>query len=75
MMKINTIASQPDRAGRHAVRFEDGSVMRLYRQTVQDFGLYPGLELTETELKTARGSRGNVRENAGSPHRGCNQCV
>lgn len=27
----------------------DGTVMRLYRQTVQDFGLYTGLELTAEE--------------------------
>ena len=57
-MKIDAIASQPDRAGRHAVRFEDGSVMRLYRQTVQDFGLYPGLELTESELVQLQASAG-----------------
>ena len=31
------------------MRFEDGSVMRLYRQTVEDFGLYAGKELTEEE--------------------------
>ena len=40
------------------MRFDDGSVMRLYKQTVQDFGLYPGLELTDEEisrLKTAAG--------------------
>ena len=40
------------------MRFEDGTVMRLYRQTVQDFGLYAGLELTDEEidrLKTAAG--------------------
>jgi len=40
------------------VRFEDGTAMRLYRQTVQDFGLYKGLELTEqtvARLKTAAG--------------------
>ena len=58
MTRIDSIASQPDRAGRHAVRFEDGTQMRLYRQTVQDFGLYPGLELSEHEmaaLKTAAG--------------------
>ncbi|MBQ6831688.1 MAG: RecX family transcriptional regulator [Oscillospiraceae bacterium] len=30
--------------------FDDGSVMRLYRQTVQDFGLYTGLEMTPAEL-------------------------
>ena len=51
MMKIDTIASQPDRVGRHTVRFEDGTVMRLYRQTVEDFGLYAGRELTEEEFQ------------------------
>ena len=29
------------------MRFEDGTVMRLYRQTIQDFGIYTGAELTE----------------------------
>ena len=33
------------------MRFEDGSVMRLYRQTVEDFGLYGGKELNDDELK------------------------
>ena len=28
------------------MRFEDDSVLRLYKQTIQDFCLYPGLELT-----------------------------
>ena len=58
MMKIDVVAAQPDRAGRHTVRFEDGSVMRLYRQTVEDFGLYPGLELSQEQymqLQTAAG--------------------
>ena len=41
--------AQPDRAGRYKVQFSDGTVMRLYKQTVQDFGLYSGLELTEEE--------------------------
>ena len=31
------------------MQFSDGSVMRLYKQTVQDFGLYSGLELTDEE--------------------------
>ena len=59
MMKIESVASRPDRAGRHQVHFADGSVMRLYRQTVEDFGLYAGLELTQeefSELKTAAGA-------------------
>lgn len=33
------------------MRFEDGTTMRLYRQTVEDFGLYPGRELGEQEMK------------------------
>ncbi len=49
-MKIDYLASQPDRAGRYKTCFADGSVMRLYRQTVEDFGLYAGLELTEEEF-------------------------
>ena len=47
MMRIDKVASQPDRVGRHLVHFEDGSTMKLYRQTVEDFGLYPGLELSK----------------------------
>ena len=59
MMRIDSVASQPDRAGRHTVRFADGSVMRLYRQTIEDFGLYSGLELTQEQtdaLRTAAGA-------------------
>ena len=60
MMRIDTVASQPDRAGRHTVRFEDGSIMRLYRQTVEDFGLYSGKELTEDDMKTLRKAAGEM---------------
>ena len=51
MMRIDTVAAQPDRVGRHTVRFEDGTTMRLYRQTVEDFGLFPGLELSAEEYQ------------------------
>ena len=40
------------------VRFDNGQTLRLYRQTMQDFCLYPGLELTEEQwqkLQTAAG--------------------
>ncbi len=40
------------------MRFSDGTAMRLYRQTVEDFGLYAGMELDEAQLaklKTAAG--------------------
>jgi len=45
------VAAQPDRAGRYTVKFDDGTVMRLYRQTVEDFGLYSGKEMEEDVMK------------------------
>ena len=59
-MRIDSVASQPDRAGRHTVRFDDGSAMRLYRQTVQDFGLYPGKELADEEMTALRKAAGEM---------------
>lgn len=58
MMKIESIASRQDRAGRHTVRFEDGTVLRLYRQTLEDFSLYQGMELTEEEWDRLRQAAG-----------------
>lgn len=58
MMRIESVASQPDRGGRHLVRFEDGTVMRLYRQTVEDFGLYPGQELAPEQVEQLRKAAG-----------------
>ena len=40
------------------MRFADGSVMRLYRQTVEDFGLYPGLELDKQQMEDLRTAAG-----------------
>ena len=40
------------------MRFEDGSSMRLYRQTVEDFGLYAGLELNDQALSKLREAAG-----------------
>lgn len=54
------MAASADRAGRFAVKFDDGSVMRLYRQVVEDYGLYPGLELTEDRLEKLRQDAGQV---------------
>ena len=58
-MRIDLLKTTPDRAGRYWVTFEDGSKIALYRQTVEDFGLYTGMELTEAEqekLQTAAGA-------------------
>ena len=49
-MRIDLLKTTPDRAGRYTVHFSDGSVQRLYRQTVEDFGLYTGKELTDDEM-------------------------
>lgn len=59
-MRIKKIASKPDGVGRYRVEFEDGSVMRLYRQTMEDHCLYVGQELTEQELDTLRGDAGRT---------------
>lgn len=57
-MRIESLKNTPDRAGRYWLAFEDGTKLGLYRQTVEDFGLYPGKELSQevTEaLLTAAG--------------------
>ena len=46
-MRIEKLLTAPDRSGRYAVHFEDGTRMRLYRQTVEDFALYSGMEMSE----------------------------
>lgn len=58
MTRIDSLKTAPDRSGRYWVTFSDGTRMGLYRQTVEDFGLYSGMELTEAEkdlLRTAAG--------------------
>lgn len=57
-MRIDGLKNTPDRAGRYWVTFDDGSKLALYRQTVEDFGLYIGKELSGEEtdrLLTAAG--------------------
>ena len=51
MMRIERISPAPYRADRFSVAFADGSRLRLYRQTVEDHGLYPGKELSEEEYE------------------------
>ena len=49
-MRIDLFKTSPDRAGRYFVQFDNGETLRLYRQTVEDFGLYTGMELTQEEF-------------------------
>ena len=54
------MTAQPDRAGRYAVKFDDGTVMRLYRQTVEDFLLYSGKEMDDDEVQKLRIAAGKM---------------
>ena len=59
-MRINLLKTSPDRAGRYWVTFEDGSKLGLYRQTVEDFGLYTGMELEEEQHKALLAAAGQM---------------
>ena len=59
-MRIDALKNAPDRAGRYWVTFSDGSRLGLYRQTVEDFGLYPGKELDEQELERLNVEEGKM---------------
>ena len=59
-MRIDFLKTTPDRAGRYFVKFEDGSTMRLYRQTVQDFCLYTGLELSQEQMDALKEAAGQM---------------
>lgn len=50
-MRIEKIQPTPDRAGRYFVQFDNGRVLRLYRQTLEDFSLYTGMELTQEQFE------------------------
>lgn len=59
-MKVESLKTAPDRAGRYWVTFDDGSKMGLYRQTVEDFALYSGKELDEQEAESLRTAVGQM---------------
>lgn len=40
--------------------FSDGTKMGLYRQTVEDFGLYSGLELSQEQMEALRSAAGQM---------------
>lgn len=59
-MKVESLKTAPDRAGRYWVTFDDGSKIGLYRQTVEDFALYSGKELDEQETEALRTAAGQM---------------
>ena len=60
MTRIEKITAQPDRAGRYTVKLEDGRTFRLYRQTIEDFGLYSGKEISDEELQQLQKAAGQM---------------
>ena len=59
-MRIESLKTSPDRAGRYWVSFDDGSRLGLYRQTVEDFALYTGKDMTEEELEQLKSAAGQM---------------
>lgn len=59
-MRIESIKTEPDRAGRYWVTFSDGSRLGLYRQTVEDYALYAGRELSQEEWVSLQESMGQM---------------
>ena len=63
-MRIDSVSQSPDRAGRYLVKFSDGSSVKLYRQTVEDFRLYPGMEIEDSEALREHNSRYSAKMRA-----------
>ena len=59
-MRIEQLKTTQDRAGRYWITLEDGSKMALYRQTVEDFALYSGKELSDEEWKALQEHAGRM---------------
>lgn len=59
-MKIESLSAKADRAGRFLVRFDDGTAMRLYRRTVEDFGLFAGAQLDAAQFEKLRANAEEV---------------
>ena len=54
------MSANPDRVGRYYVKFEDGSTLRLYRQTVEDYAIYAGREMDDAELERLHTDAGKM---------------
>ncbi len=59
-MRIDALKSTPDRAERYWLTLENGEKLALYRQTVEDFALYAGKELTDAEFSALQEAAGKM---------------
>lgn len=60
MMKIDAISEQADRTGQYYLTLSDRTKLRLYPQTILDFGLYQGREISQEELNQIRQAAGGM---------------
>lgn len=59
-MRIDALKTSPDRAGRYWATFDNGERIGFYRQTVEDFGLRTGLELSDEEFSRLLSAAGKM---------------
>lgn len=59
-MRIDLISTRADRAGRYAVTFSDGKKMFLYPQTIQDLGIFQGMELSSDQMAKLKEAAGRM---------------
>lgn len=59
-MKIESVSANPDRVGRYYVKFEDGSTLRLYRQTMEDYAIFVGREMDDNEIERLHTDAGKM---------------
>ena len=64
MTRIDSVSQSPDRAGRYLVKFSDGSSMKLYRQTVEDFRMFSGMEIEDLDALRESNSRYSAKMRA-----------
>jgi len=60
MMKIKSLSPVANAVGKYKVEFSDGQVLTLYRQTIEDFGLYPGMEFSREQLDALIAAAGEM---------------
>ena len=54
------MSANPDRVGRYYVKFEDGSTLRLYRQTMEDYAIFVGRERDDNEIERLHTDAGKM---------------
>lgn len=59
-MRIDSLKTAPDRAGRYWLTFDDGTRLGLYRQTIEDFCLCAGKELSQEEAEALLSAAGQM---------------